>query len=319
MKQLVFNRRLALFVGMFFAILSIITLALSPLAFAQDANESITLSPVKKNYTVNPGQTLSDTLTVLNDGQTAYDFTVYATPYSVQNSNYDPDFTATQPNADAYTWVQFEKTTYRAEPRQTVTVPYTINVKADASPGGHYGAIFVEIQPDASEKPTGVVVHKRAGTLLYATVSGDTNLAGKNTGITIPWYQSQPPLTATTTVENTGNTDFTTKVNLTVKNAFGAVKHTNTQEFAVLPDTTRTINVSWGNANWFGLYNTTVTTETLGKTSSQSSYVLIMPLWLILLLIVFSIAGGVYTYYAQQKKSKKASAKKDEQRPPKES
>ena len=318
MKQFVFNRRLAVHMGVFFALLSVLTLIISPLALAQDPSESITLSPVKKNYTVNPGQTLSDTLTVLNDGQTAYDFIVYATPYSVQNSSYDPNFTTEKPNADAYTWIQFEKTTYRAEPRQTVTVPYTVNVKSDASPGGHYGAIFVEIQPEDSEQPTGVIVHKRAGTLLYATVSGTAKLAGENTGTTIPWYQSHPPLTANTSVKNTGNTDFTAKVTLTVKNAFGSVKYTNTQEYAVLPDTTRDIRVIWENANWFGLYNTTVTTESLDQTSTENSLVLIMPLWLILLLIALSVAGGVYTYHAQQKKQKKASTKKDKQGPSKE-
>jgi len=311
MKYSVFYRRLVMLTGAFFATLSIGALLISPSTLAQTTGESITLSPVKKTYTVNPGQTLSDTLTVLNDGQTAYDFTVYATPYSVQDSSYAPNFTTDKPNADAYTWVQFEKTTYHAEPRQTVTVPYTLHVKDDASPGGHYGAIFVEIQPNDSEQQTGVVVHKRVGSLLYATVGGTAQLSGQNTSMSIPWYQSNPPLIGRTSVDNTGNTDFNAAVTLTVKNVFGSLKYANKQEFTVLPDTTRAIQVSWDNANWFGLYHATISSEVLGKTTTQSSYVLMMPLWLILLLIVCSIAGGVYAYFIQQKKHSKPASTKD--------
>lgn len=309
MKKFVVARRFALFIGAFLMALSALPLLAAHPAAAQDAQESITLSPVKNIYSVDPGQTLSDSLTVLNDGQTAYDFVVYATPYSVQDSSYAPNFVAEKPNADAYTWVQFEKTTYHAEPRETVTVPYTLNVKKDAAPGGHYGAIFVEILPEKSEGKTGVIVHKRISSIIYASVNGTAELAGQTNGITIPWFQSHPPLTATTSVENTGNTDFPATVTLSVKNLFGTAKHATTQEYTVLPGTTRDIKVTWEGANWFGLYHTTVTTKALDKTTTESSYVLMMPLWLILLLIVFSVAGGVYAYYAQQKKQKKSPTK----------
>ncbi|HWT39843.1 MAG TPA: hypothetical protein VN081_01025 [Dongiaceae bacterium] len=297
------SKRVVATLGIFLIAASIIAI-LPRAAKAEDPAESITLSAVRKNYAVTAGQTLTDTLTVLNDGQTAYDFTVYATPYSVTNSAYDGNFTADKPNADAYTWIQFEKTTYHAEPRQTITIPYTINVKKDASPGGHYGAIFAEIQPESSGAGATISIHRRVGTLIYATVAGDVHLSGQASTPVINWFQTQPPITATSSVQNTGNSDFLASVTYTVKNIFGSVKYTAQNDYEVLPQTTRDIPLSWSGASWFGLYHVSVATTVLGHVTSHDAYVLVMPVWLILLLVLVAIGGGVYAFTRQVRKAR---------------
>ena len=74
----------------------------SSAAMAESPAEGITLSPVDKHYTIDAGSSTQDTLTILNDGQTAYDFVVYGAPYWVKDTQYTPDFATQQPNADAY-------------------------------------------------------------------------------------------------------------------------------------------------------------------------------------------------------------------------
>lgn len=265
---------------------------------AVDPVESITLSPTSKTYKVDTGQTFEDSLTILNDGEIAYDFVVYAAPYSVTSGTYDPSFTSTAANADAYTWVQFKQTTWHAEPRQTIKVPYTVYVKGNASPGGHYGVLFAEVQPTASSESGATLGRKkRVGTILYATVNGDVKLGGQAEGTSIGWFQSGAPLSVTTSVKNTGNSDFVAKVTYRVTDVFGSAKYSIESDYVVLPETTRDITLSWSDAPWFGLYKVRVTTAFLDQTHVTESYVLIMPIWMMMLVSVAVVSGGIYAIW----------------------
>jgi hypothetical protein len=263
-------------------------------ARAADPVESITLSPTSKTYKVEAGQTFEDSLTILNDGQTAYDFTVYAGPYSVTSGSYDPNFTSTAANADAYTWIQFKQTTWHAEPRETLKIPYTVHVKKDASPGGHYGVLFAEVQPSTGAGESTLARKKRVGAIVYATVNGDVHLSGEKVTTSIPWFQSSAPLKVVASVKNTGNSDFTTRVTYEVSDVFGSVKYNLQSDYVILPSTTRDMTLSWADAPWFGLYKARVTTTFLETTSVVESYVLIMPIWLVLLVSGMVVAGGAY-------------------------
>lgn len=264
--------------------------------YADDPVESVTLSPTNKVYHVDPGQVLQDSLTVLNDGQTAYTFTVYATPYSVTSSHYnDPNFSATKSNADAYTWIQFDTTSYHIEPRQTINVPYTLKVKPDASPGGHYGAIFVEIQPGDTAGQQ-LSRKKRVGSIIYATVSGDVRLAGNVEHIDTAWFQPVAPITSNISVTNTGNSDFAATVNYRVSDIFNNTKYNSQNNYEVLPSTSRDISAEWMGVNWFGLYNVHVATTVLGKTTVKDTTVLMAPVWLLVVLIIIVLAGIYYAF-----------------------
>lgn len=272
---------------------------LQSISSADSSLESITLSPASKTYKVDPGQTFDDSLTVLNDGNTAYDFIVYASPYSVESGSYDkPNYTETTVRSDAYTWVSFPKTTWRIEAHQTLKIPFAVNVKKNASPGGHYGVLFVEIQPkESSSGDTTLTRKKRVGTVIYATVSGDVNLKGQIVDVDIPWFQSRAPVNVTSSVQNLGNSDFVTKVTYEASDVFGTLKFRTEGEYVVLPSTTRDIVMSWDKATWFGLFKVRVTTAFLETTNMKEVYVLVMPIWLVLITGVTIISGGIYAIW----------------------
>lgn len=270
-----------------------ITSLLSPTsATALGERESITLSPVSKRYEVRPGEVIHDSVTVLNDGETSYDFTVYGAPYSVADGTYDPNFTSPKPGADAYTWINFTKSTYHIEPRQTIKIPYTLTVKADASPGGHYGAILAEVQPS---KDSGQLARKkRVASIIYATVAGDVHLSGKINTASVPWYQSTAPLRAEANVENNGNSDFVASVSYQVSDLLGRQVYTAKNDYVVLPNTTRQLDMLWNNAAWFGIYRVHLGVTVLGNTVNVDKFVLVMPIWLIMLILIALVFGGVY-------------------------
>lgn len=275
---------------------------------ASEPRESITLSPTSKKYTANPGDVIKDKLIILNDGQTDYGFTNYARPYSVDNNEYNtPNFDDPVPNADLYSWVRFNSTSKEAKAGATVYVDYTIQVPKDASPGGHYGAIFAEVHPPKdSVKPEGnaIVRTKRVGMIIYLTVKGDIKEAGNAHKGTIQPWQLEPPMKASVIAQNTGNTHFFDSVTFTVFDSLGNVKFKTDREYAILPGTTREMAIEWDDSPWFGLFRVQTEQHFLGQTEINSGYVLMMPRVLPIVLLIMIVFGGGYAIYGRKKRAK---------------
>lgn len=261
--------------------------------------ESIVLSPASNRLTIDAGQTRKGTLKVINDGTIAYDFVVYASPYSVSNGAYVPNYNDKKANADLYTWVTFDKKDYTLNPGQSIDVPYTIVVPADAAPGGHYGVLFAETQADEGNGQ--IARKKRVGSIVYSTVNGDYITAGKQIDAQIDWLQLGGPVVATATVENTGNVDFLMTELLEVKNVFGAVSYKKTNERIVLPKTTRDIGMSWENGPIMGLYNVKVETKILDKVTTKQSWVLLMPMWILVVMVIAIVAIIYWAFFRHRR------------------
>lgn len=271
---------------------------LVPLTAHAEEGESIVLSPSSKKIAIDAGGTIKDSLTVINNGTVSYDFKVYASPYSVKNGTYEPNFTAKTGNADLYTWASFEKSTYTLNPGENIEVPYTITVPADAAPGGHYGVLFAETQADEN---TGQIARKkRVGMIVYATVNGDYISAGKQIGAKIDWLQLGGPITASLSVENSGNTDYEMTELLQIKNVFGGTVYENSKERIILPKTTRDINLAWTGGPIMGLYNVKVESKILDKVTTKQSWVLLMPMW-VLVLSILAIFGIIYAVFRRRR------------------
>lgn len=267
----------------------------STVSAADEVKDSITLSPAAKHVTLAAGASTEDSFTVINYGDIAYDFIVYTGPYSVKDEAYTPDFIKQTPRGDAYKWVSFTQTKYHAEPKQRLTVPYSLLVSKGAPSGSHYGVIFVETQPQGSDT-TGVVRKKRLAMKLYVNVNGVNEYQGDVETIATGWYQSSPPLTSMVKVKNTGRTDFDVSTKVVVTDLFGNIRHQNQHdELTILPETTRAIEFSWDKPNWLGVYKVHVEATLLGKTTMKESFVLVAPLWFVLLLVIL---GGAGIYYA---------------------
>lgn len=275
--------------------------------------ESIAMTPTSKRYSLDPGVSEKDSLNVINDGTQEYTVRIYTRPYSVQGEDYQPVFSKLTPVTDAYEWISLETTEFTIKPGKTVTVPYTITVPENADAGGHYGVIFAETQPKAGE-PGSVVRKKRVGAIVYATVKGDNRSEGNVLSTNIPFLQTEAPLRAFSRVGNSGNVDFLDKTSVKVTTIFGADKYHNERELAVLPSTTRKIDYDWKNGSMFGLYNVTISHTILGKTSTTTGTVLLIPVWLMIMLGVVVSTSAVYLIarpkLKNQTKTKRRATKK---------
>ena len=258
-----------------------------------EQKERITLSPSSTELKINAGETSRGTMKVINDGDIAYGFSVYARPYGVTNEQYDPDFTNQESNAGVYKWVQFDQTKYQIQPGQVIEINYTIRAPADAAPGGHYGVLFAETDERGLEG-TGVARKKRVGNLLYVTVNGTYQTSGLFKEFILPFWQTKNPVVSSARVVNTGNADFRAKVTTTAKDIFGRTKYKYTGDPIVLPDTTRLLEMQWENAPNFGIFNITQTVSFLDQQHEHRGYVLIAPRWAPVVLIIILAAGAAY-------------------------
>ena len=163
-----------------------------------------------------------------------------------------------------------------------------------AAPGGHYGAIFAEVQPASGDVAGSVARKKRVGSILYVTVNGQTKTMGETQSITIDGLQNQSPLRAGVMVSNGGNTDFMAKQTITVADIFGRTVYQKAQEMTVLPDRPRYVALEWDGAPWLGLYKVAVTSTVLDKTTTKHAFVLVAPVWFLVLIVFVCGAGVVY-------------------------
>lgn len=273
-------------------------------AFAAESSDGgrITMSPVSQEYVLNAGDTKRDTFTILNDGNTAYTFTVYSRPYSVTTQQYAPNFSSDLPNADAYQWVQFEKSEYTIKPGESVKVPFTIRVPADATPGGHYGVLFAETSATSENSGNAIARKKRLGELLYLTVRGTFVTEGSAAKAEIPFFQTRPPLQTSQLVKNTGNSHFTTTTVFAVSDLFGNQKYAEKKDFIILPGTTRKLQMQWTDSPWFGLYKVDVTTNYLKKSVHDAGYVLLAPVWMYAVVVILIAARVLYAVAQRRKK-----------------
>ena len=265
-------------------------------------NINLTLTPVSKSYTLDAGSVTQDEIKIINDGETAYTFSVYSKPYFVSDANYTAYFSPNRSNSDMHKWLKIDKSEYTIQPHETITIPYTMTVPADAAPGAHYGVIFAEADPprDTLAGQTGIVTSQRVGTLLYSTVNGEYRTGGTVSSHSIPFFQFNPPLKAQLALQNSGNADYMAKTVMDVKDIFGNTKYTQANEYRVLADTTRNITFEWKTLPRFGLYKVSVSAEFLDEHTHRTSYVLMAPAWSYLMGVLVVLAG--ITYVVQKRR-----------------
>lgn len=269
---------------------------------------SVTLSPSTTKLSLQPGEKYEGTLSIINSGKNGYDFKVYTAPYSMNVETYDkPDFLTKKPRSDLYSWLNLSRDHFHLESAQTITMPYTLTVPKSASPGGHYGVVFIEVLPTQNEQDATLPGNrinrkKRLGTIFYTTVQGAVVKKGNIGTSIIPWWQYAPPLAAERRVRNTGNTDFDITYMMTVKDVFGNKKFQSTKVFPILPDTSRLVRLEWSDSIWYGLYHVETKTEFLGRTYLASQYVLLLPMWLAFIITVL-LLGGIYALARRYRRS----------------
>ena len=256
-------------------------------------NTSITISPASSVLELNPGDNYNGKFRITNTGVKAFDFDLSVSPYSVAGVDYKQDLESDTLRTQISHWIKFKQSRYHLEADQSVDVAYSVEVPTDVPAGGQYAVIFADTASSATSSGPAIDTVQRVGMLVYSRIQGDIRQAGSVESFNIPAWYSEPPLTASSLVANTGNVDFDAKYNLTVKTLFGREVFTSKTELSVLPDTERAVTLTWDKAPAIGIFNVTETVTVLGKSFATTKLVVILPLCVIIVLLIVVVLGLV--------------------------
>jgi hypothetical protein len=181
------------------------------------------------SYSVDPGATIDDAITVYNFGNVQLTFGVYATD---ARNNADGGFDALRADEepeDLGTWIKIPEGFVTVNPGEQVTMPITIEVPADAQPGDHI-AVVMAANDAEGVGPDGKTVNleRRTGTRVYLRVSGPVHpeLAVEN--VKTVYEPSLNPFSGKVdvryTLRNRGNVRLSGSYVLSVSGPFGVAK-----------------------------------------------------------------------------------------------
>ncbi|MEV6110840.1 DUF916 domain-containing protein [Streptomyces sp. NPDC051940] len=175
------------------------------------------------------GTVLKDTVVLSNLSDEPTTFTLYAadaynTPrdggFAVRTKDVEPRYTGK--------WVELPKTEITLPPHKKVSVPFTLSIPNDATPGDHPGAIVaLDQRVDASSGAVGVGVQRAVAARIYLHVNGPLIPGLHVDDVTI--RDSRPLLPGTGdslavieyTLVNGGNTILRPRVTLKAEGLFG--------------------------------------------------------------------------------------------------
>ncbi len=70
-------------------------------------------------------------------------------------------------------WIQLPDSQIVLGPGQSRSVPFSIRVPENASPGGHFGGVFLDVRPP-KQRTTGAAVGMKVGTIINLRIAGET-------------------------------------------------------------------------------------------------------------------------------------------------
>jgi hypothetical protein len=147
----------------------------TPSVQAQNAESiRLTVSPPTFDFGLNPGASETNVLKVSNPSQVEVDLEIKVENIAGASEFGQVQLTEEETEFALSSWVTATPSRFKMKAGETKTISFTINVPANAEPGGHYGSILVStvaVQGNA----TGSQTVQRVGSLLLVRVAGQAN------------------------------------------------------------------------------------------------------------------------------------------------
>nr|MDD3720338.1 zinc ribbon domain-containing protein [Candidatus Gracilibacteria bacterium] len=148
------------------------------------ADIDITVSPVKYDITLDRGQSGEKIAKIFNNTNITQEIFITTKNAISMEDNGQPVFVENIENPELYlaNWVTPSVQSFTIGAGQSLDIPFTINVPTNATPGGHYGAIFFNVKENENGQ---INIQKRIGILLLLKVPGILKAEGEINNISI--------------------------------------------------------------------------------------------------------------------------------------
>ena len=259
------------------------------------------IAPAIIEDAIEPGDTIAKELKVTNTSGNEETFFVEVLDIKgVQNGN-QPIFAqdGEKTSFELSSWVTVSEEGVSIGSGETVTIPFVVTVPDQASPGSHFGGLFLTKEPPQLRN-TGTGVGFRVGTLLSFRIAGEViEEARLREFSTNKILFSKPEVDFSMKVQNIGNVLIRPQGLLEIINVLDedvAQLRVNEEGGAVFPGTNRDFSVRWeGEGIAFGRYQALLSLvygQEGRKTISGT-----LSLWILPLNIIVPVAGGLTFFF----------------------
>ena len=129
------------------------------------------MDPASSLYQGRVGETISGTVRVSNPMPTGLSLGLYLSDWSFDPSGQFTFADAGTLERSVSDWLTISATTLQLGPNETVDLPYTISVPADAAPGTHWAVIFAESEPtEPAPGQATATFSVRVGHIVYVNI-----------------------------------------------------------------------------------------------------------------------------------------------------
>lgn len=222
--------------------------------FAQGANgTNITTSPVSAALSGKPGSVVSTTLQVQNNEATPVKIDVQLETFKAYGTTGQAQIYPAPANADFMKWVHFSQTSFVAQPNIWMPVTMTINLPKYASLGYYYAVVFKPEVTTVSANDKSVI---KSGNAILVLLDAQT--ANANPQLLLSSFTATKklfeylPVNFAVNIKNSGNIylpptgDIFISKSSSFKNNIATIP-LNSAGGNVLPDSSRTFNLTWDN------------------------------------------------------------------------
>lgn len=309
-----------LFLASFLAL--IFTVGIGGIAHAVDtgSGQALEIAPPLVNLKADPGETVKTEIKIRDIAKTQLLVTGEVNDFTSQGEEGIPKVDVDAEERSPYSIIDWVEPLDQLvlKPQEIKSLPITINVPANASPGGYYGVIRFTATPGELEQ-SGVALSASLGALIFIRVNGDANesmeieeLFAEKNGRRGIFFDSQP-ITFVQRIKNTGNVQEQPVSIIKVSDMFGntiANLTLNAERRNVLPDSIRRFEMSLDKTNigsriLFGLYTAELTASygpDNSLTTTETIRIFVFP-WQIVLGILVALAAiiGGFRYWLKSR------------------
>lgn len=235
-------------------VVSIISVLLIPQGLFA-AGLSLSVTPTLFEMSAVPLQAWNSSIKVINSNN--QDLTVYANVVNfapqgeIGHGKFLPVFEEFTEGKTLAEWITVSEKPYIIPTESSMSIPLTINVPEDASPGGHYAAIMIGTKPSNDNRSLNVATAQIVTSLFFVRIEGDvvengvirTFRAGDS-------FVETPEVDFEVRFENKGNVHLQPQGEIVITNMWGKERgivpiNRQTHFGNVLPESVRQFSFTW--------------------------------------------------------------------------
>lgn len=224
----------------------------------ESVSQSLSVSPLTFELTANPGNSLTNKIKISNPSNRPVN--IRMTVEDFKPTGETGSVIITEDESYTYSlsqWVSVEPTEFTLPPLGQQVVTFTIDVPAQAEPGGHYGSVLAEVLP--SEVEGGSAIAQKVGVLVLLSVAGEVTEQLLVKEFSAPSFIEEGPIVFLLRFENLGTVHVRPKGFISITNMLGKKEADIAfPQKNVLPNSIRKLEVSWDPGFAIGKYTATL-------------------------------------------------------------